>query len=473
MTPTGFLRVLRGEWTKFRSVRSTALCLLAAIGFTVLLSVVGSSAGSTQANDEPRYEDQAFFVHKTLAGDGTVVARVVSQQDSHEWAKAGLLIKASSTAGAPYAAVMVTPEHGVRLQAMFDTDLSGGANGTPRWLKLTRTGNVITGYDSADGRTWHEVGTVTVSLPRDVEIGLFVASPSAYEVRRTGTGGMIRVRSTIGTAVFDGVAVTATQPQPPVPWTDENLSSVPLKRSSGMAGPGSLQRAGETYTVTGSGDIAGYGIASWRSPGDDDVVVLSLLGVEIGLIAVVALGVLFMTAEYRTGLIRTTLAASPRRGQVLAAKAVILAGAVFGAGLVASVTAFLLAQPGLHAGGYNPPAYPHVSLADATTLRAVVGTALFLAVLALFSLGVAALRRRTVGAIVLVIALVLVPQIVGPMVSPEADIWVSRLAPVAGLAIQQTVEGAVIGPWAGLGVLCGYAAVALGLAGWQLRHRDA
>ncbi len=72
---------------------------------------------------------------------------------------------------------MVTPEHGVRMQAMFDTDLAGGTQTAPRWLKLTRTGNTVTGYESADGHDWRQVGTVTVALPRDAEIGLFVASP--------------------------------------------------------------------------------------------------------------------------------------------------------------------------------------------------------------------------------------------------------------------------------------------------------
>lgn len=159
---------------------------------------------------------------------------------------------------------------------------------------------------------------------------------------------------------------------------------------------------------------------------------------------------------------------------MLAAKAVVLAGVVFVAGLIASVAAFLLAQPGLHDGGYNPPAYPHVSLTDGITARAVVGTAIYLALVALFSLGIAAVRRRTTGAIVFVIALVVLPQIIVPTISPEADIWVSRLSPVAGLAVQQTIEtGQVIGPWAGLGVMCAYAVAALGLAYWQLTRRDA
>lgn len=466
----GFMRVLHGEWTKFRSVRSTALCLVAAVGVSVLLEVLGAAAGRTDANEQPRYTDQAYFVHKTLAGDGSLVARVVSQQSSHEWAKAGLLVKAGVAPGTPYAAVLVTPDHGVRMEAMFDTERAGPADRAPRWLKLTRSGNSITGYSSTDGQAWQEVGTMTVALPRDVEIGLFVASPPLYVSMRTGSGSATSIHNTIGSAVFDSVAVTGGHGD----WTGQNISTLPSKQTGGIP-TGDLRRSGDTFAISGSGDISGYGIGSWRSPGEDDVVLLSLFGVRVGMIAVIALGVLWMTAEYRTGMIRTTFAAGPRRGQVLAAKAVVLGGTVFVAGLVASVASFLLAQPGLHGGGYNPPAYPHVSLLDGASLRAVVGTAMFLALIALFSLGVAVLRRRTVGAIVFVIALVVVPQIVVPVISPQADVWASRLTPIAGLAVQQTVDraGQVIGPWTGLGVLCLYAVVALGLARWQLGRRDA
>ncbi|MEV0797499.1 hypothetical protein AB0I34_07410 [Kribbella sp. NPDC050281] len=469
---TSFLRVLRGEWTKFRSVRSTALCLLAAVAVTVLLELLGTSAGSTDANEQPRYSDQAYFVHKPLAGDSSVVARVVSQQSSHEWAKAGLLVKAGITPGSPYAAVLVTPDHGVRMQAMFDTDLAGPPDRAPQWLKLTRVGSSITGYASANGQDWHEVGTLSVALPRDVEIGLFVASPPSYVSTRTGGGMSIGIRNTVGAAIFDDVRVTGALAGGR-DWIGQNISTLPSKETGGVP-IGDLSRSGDTFNVTGSGDISGYGIASWHSPGDDDVVLLSLFGVRVGVIAVIALGVLFMTAEYRTGLIRTTFIAGPRRGQVLAAKAVVLGGTVFVAGLIASVASFLIAQPGLHSGGYNPPAYPHVSLLDGESLRAVVGTAVFLALIALFSLGIAVLRRRTVGAIVFVVALVVVPQLVVPVISPDADIWATRLTPIAGLAVQQTVDaGQVIGPWAGLGVLCGYAVIALGLARWQLGRRDA
>jgi hypothetical protein len=145
---------------------------------------------------------------------------------------------------------------------------------------------------------------------------------------------------------------------------------------------------------------------------------------------------------------------------------------VFVAGLAASLVAFFLAQPIQRSRGFEPPSYPHPSLSDGPVLRAVVGTALFLAVLALFSLGAGAILRRTAGAITLVIGLVVVPQLVTSVLSVDATRWVQRVTPIAGLAIQQTRHrvDTAIAPWAGLGVLCAYAAVALAAALWLLRR---
>jgi ABC-type transport system involved in multi-copper enzyme maturation permease subunit len=168
---------------------------------------------------------------------------------------------------------------------------------------------------------------------------------------------------------------------------------------------------------------------------------------------------------------------SPRRGQVLAAKAVVLAGTVFVTGLIASATAFLLAQPFQHNNGFGPPAYPYPSLTDPAVLRAVIGSALFLAVMALFSLGVGVIMRRTAGPIILIFALVIVAPIVASVTSIDANTWINRITPVAGLAIQQTrvtfLTDTAFGPWAGFAVLCGYAAVSLGTAFWLLKRRDA
>jgi ABC-type transport system involved in multi-copper enzyme maturation permease subunit len=479
----GFAQILRAEWTKLRSVRSTVGCLIALVVLMLAITVLVSTASRTDANTGPQYDDSFTFVHRQLTGDGTIVARVPSQRDSHEWAKAGVVVKAGAAAGSPYAAVMVTPGHGVRMQATFDTDIAGGAGSAPRWLKLTRVGDVITGYESADGATWRTVGAVTVALPPAIEAGLFVSSPAALRVTKVVGGMSVTGEPTEGAATFNNVSVEAVAPQAPARWRQQVIGAKATPGDQDTDGkappagdPGQAGEAGGTFTISGSGDIAGYGIPGFQGGGDDDIVVNSLGGVQLGLLAAVALGVLFAAGEYRTGMIRTTFTTSPRRGRVLVAKAIVVGSAVFGVGLLASVGGFLLAQPVLHRHGYRPPAYPYATLADGSVLRAIVGTALFLAVLAVFSLAAGAILRRPARAITMVVALVLVPQIVASLIpSLAVDKWINRVTPIAGLAVQQTRQrfDVAIGPWGGLAVLCAYAAVTMAVAIWLLRRRDA
>jgi ABC-type transport system involved in multi-copper enzyme maturation permease subunit len=473
----GFAQVLRAEWTKFRSVRSTVWCVLATVGLVILIALLISASNTTDANQGPRFVDQLSFVHQPMAGDGTIVARVSSQQNSHEWAKAGIMVKESTAGGSQYAAIMVTPVHGVRMQADFTTDIAGSRDAAPRWLKLTRSGTTITGYESADGTAWRQTGTVQVSsLPQTAEVGMFVTSPSGLHATKIAGGVSVTGSPTVGTATFDNVSVQPATTQQLAGWSHQTVSDVVGGQKAAGPASGDFTEAQGTFTVTGSGDVAGYGIASFQGGGDNDIVFDSLSGVQLGLLAVVALGVLFAAGEYKTGIIRTTFAASPRRGRVLLAKAIVISAAVFLAGLVASFAAFFLAQPGLRRHGFQPPAYPHPSLADPTVLRALVGAALFLAVLAVFSLGVGLILRRSARAITLVVGLVLVPQIVASFVpSFEVEKWIYRLTPAAGVAIQQTRVrfDTAITPWGGFAVLCAYAAAALVVAVWLVRRRDA
>ena len=482
---TGFGAAVRAEWTKLVSVRSTLAALVATVFLTVLISLLGASGSNTFQNDGPHTIDQLHFVHQPLTGDGTVVARVLSQQDSHEWAKAGLLVKAGTASGAPYAALMVTPRHGVRLQGNFETEVVGSSGTAPRWLRLTRAGSSVTGSESTDGSTWTPVGTVELpALPPTAEVGLFVTSPDTPTLTQVGPGSVeIGATSTPGRATFGDVSVTGAAHRPSG-WRSDDVTPPRSGKSDtepqgglprSVGGPGSSTEAGGIFTVTGVGDLGRIGQGGVALEPDTDLVRNSLVGVQIGLVAVVALGVLFMTSEYRTGLIRTTLTASPGRARVLAAKAVVLGAVVFAAGLAASIAALLGSQPLARENGFAPPAYPHPSLSDGPVLRAVVGTAVFLALLALLSLAVGAVLRSTVLAVVIVVALVVVLPIVALTTSVGASNWVNRATPNAGLAVQQTIEqpDVVIGPWAGLGVLAAYAAVGLAIAGWRLRSRDA
>jgi hypothetical protein len=473
----GFDRLVRAEWTKLRSLRSTWIVLALVLALMVTISILGA-AGSRRdvaaIGNGPTVRDTLHFVYQPLAGDGTVVARVAAQTDSQEFARAGIMVRAGTTAGTPNASIAVTPVHGVRWQANFAADVPGGFGGAPRWLKLVRAGSTVTGYASSDGNSWTQVGSATVPLPGTVQIGLFVTSPPKVTTTRHGHNQAVEAEPTTGQATFDRVAVQPATGQPATRWADTDISRLltgPGPHEPSLQAPGSSTLAGGVFTVTGSGDLGPAPVPQV----DDDVIKQALNGVQVALIAVIALGVLCMTAEYRSGLVRTTFTASPRRGRVLAAKSVALALAIFPVGLLGGVLSYLIARPIQRHNGFGPPTFPDRSLLDGTVLRVVVGTALVLVAVALVALAAGTLLRRTAGAVVLVLAVVVVPEIVGPSLSFEAGQWVDRVTPVAGLAIQQTVHNfdTAISPWGGFAVLCGYVLVGLGLAAWLLSRRDA
>jgi ABC-2 type transport system permease protein len=214
------------------------------------------------------------------------------------------------------------------------------------------------------------------------------------------------------------------------------------------------------------------------NPGDNDIVLDSLVGILFGQIAVAVLAVLAITSEHSTRMIRTTLAAIPRRRTVLAAKAVIVGAVGFVVGLATSVACFLVGQAFLRANGFTyENGYPAVSLGDGQALRAVVGTAFYLGVLAVFSLGVGAIVRHTAGAITVVLALVFAPLIAVNFLPESAAEPLEKFSLMgACLAILQTVErpdSIPLGPGAGFAVVAAYAAVALLVALWSIKRRDA
>lgn len=196
----------------------------------------------------------------------------------------------------------------------------------------------------------------------------------------------------------------------------------------------------------------------------------------------VVVGSSFVTAEYRRGLIRTTLAAQPRRGQVLAAKAVVVGAAAFAVGLAASVLTLVLTLHRLRSNGvFILPA------SFGTETRVVVGTALLVALAAVLALAVGTILRRATGAVTAVVAGVVLPYILAMTALPDAAAdWVLRVTPAAAFAIQQTTlryhqvanvyapsDGYYpLPPWAGLAVLCGWTAVVLAVAYALLRRRD-
>jgi ABC-2 type transport system permease protein len=209
---------------------------------------------------------------------------------------------------------------------------------------------------------------------------------------------------------------------------------------------------------------------------DDDLVELALSGVYLGQMAAATLGVLAIGAEFSSGMIRATFAATPRRGHVLMAKALVIGGLVLVAGLLSSLLAYVLGLAVLDANGYTPAnGYPDPTFAEA--LRGVAGTGVYLAALALLGLGVGAILRRTAAALTTVFCLLWVPLIVVSILPMDLGLKIARFCPMlAGLAIQSTVtrpDDIPIAPGAGLAVICGYAAVALLAGAWLLGRRDA
>jgi ABC-2 type transport system permease protein len=210
----------------------------------------------------------------------------------------------------------------------------------------------------------------------------------------------------------------------------------------------------------------------------DDLPKLSLFGVRLGQVAVVVLAVLAVTNEYATRMIQATLAANPHRWLVLATKMAVVTIATFAAGVVAVAGSLLAGRSILPENGFTAAnGYRLLSLADEPTRRAAIGTVLYLCLVALLSLGVAAIVRDTAAAITVVVSLLFLFPMLAMFVKDTT--WHERLekyAPMtAGLNIQVTrgLDQLAIGPWAGLGVLAAYAGVSLVGGLLVFRFRDA
>jgi ABC-2 type transport system permease protein len=234
-----------------------------------------------------------------------------------------------------------------------------------------------------------------------------------------------------------------------------------------------------TITLTVALSAAASATVSCPSAGcNQDATKLSLTGIQLGQAAVAMLAVLAISGEYSTGMIRTTLTAMPQRGTVLAAKAAILTGMTLAAGAIAVLGSLLAGRLILPGSGFTPAhGYPLLSLAGGPTLRAAVGSVLYLALIALLSLGIATTVRDSAVAIAVTLGLLYVFPFIVVMVSdPDWQRRLWQISPMnAGLTIQATtnLHSWPLSPWAGLGVLAAWAAAALLGGGLLLRLRDA
>jgi subtilisin family serine protease len=189
--------------------------------------------------------DAFHFAYRSLDGDGTIVARVSGIEFVNNWTKAGVMIRNSLSPSAAQAFMLVAASatKGVPFQRRTvdggtSTSTAGSQSTAPRFVKLERRGDTISGYESADGSAWTRVGSDTFTMGRTVLIGLAVSS---------------HVSGTIATARFDNVtiaSVPAPAPAPSTTWQHSDVGAVPYAGNA-TGGDGS-------FTVTGSGaDIWG------------------------------------------------------------------------------------------------------------------------------------------------------------------------------------------------------------------------
>jgi len=208
-----------------------------------------------------------------------------------------------------------------------------------------------------------------------------------------------------------------------------------------------------------------------------DTVKLSLTGIELGQAVAAILAVLPLCNEYSTGMIRVTLAAIPRRPVVLAAKASVITGLVLVAGAFAVLGALVAGALILPGHGFTTArGFSELSLAYGPTLRAAAGSVLYLGLVALLSMGVAAIVRDSAVSIGLALGVLYLFPVFAAFIGNQT--WhnrIERYTPMAGLNIQATtgLRALPIGPWAGLGVLAIWALAAVIVGGVLLRLRDA
>ncbi len=177
--------------------------------------------------------DAFHFVSQPTSGDIEVVARVAALQNTHQWAKAGLMLRQSLTATSPHVLLDVTPGGTIEFMTRASTGASTtlityGTQAPPAWLKLTRSGATVTAAVSSNGSTWTTLGSTTTSIPASAQVGLAVTS---HDV------------NTLNTATFDNVTVSApSTPPPPPPNATEVViyaSDIPAAALHGNWGTGS------------------------------------------------------------------------------------------------------------------------------------------------------------------------------------------------------------------------------------------
>jgi hypothetical protein len=213
----------------------------------------------------------------------------------------------------------------------------------------------------------------------------------------------------------------------------------------------------------------GYAESSTSSKLSWDPTALSLDGIGIATLAIAVLGVLFISSEYSSGMIRTSLIAVPKRGRLLAAKSLVFAAVTFVVGEVTSFTAFFVGQALIS--GHAPAA----ALGDPGVARAVVGAGLALTALAVLSVAAGALLRHPAAGIAAMVAVLFVLPAIAQALpdswrNPVTEYWPTQ---AGGQIANVHIAAHSLQPWPGFGVMCLFVAIVYAIAWTLLNRRDA
>lgn len=207
-------------------------------GGTVVLR--GSGADIWERADEFRYHA------KTLAGDGEIIARLASLDNTHGWAKAGVMIRETLQTGSRHVFMCVSAANGTSLQSRTATggdssSMAGTWSTAPQWVKIVRSGSTFTGYTSANGQTWTHVGSISLTVTGTVYAGLAVTSHNdgtlcAATFDNVALSASGSTPAPVAPNAPSGLAATATSAlQVQLTWADNanNETSVQVERSTG------------------------------------------------------------------------------------------------------------------------------------------------------------------------------------------------------------------------------------------------
>ncbi len=237
-----------------------------------------------------------------------------------------------------------------------------------------------------------------------------------------------------------------------------------------------LRSVRSTYWTLGAAVVFNVGLAALLAiflpnhfKANLDAVRLSLGGIHLSQITFGVLGVLVITSEYDTGMIRATLSAVPQRRLMLAAKTIVFAVTALIVGIFACFAAYFVFQ------AFLSDASLRTSIGDPDVLRAVIGGGLYLTVLGLFGLGLGAIIRSSAGAIAALFGVLFVPPLLLELL-PRS--WQDTIGPYVPMEAGSQIyflhhEANALGAWSGFGAFCLYAAIALGVGFVLISRRDA